>query len=120
MGQSVNFEFDGHRERSAFEVGDPKHCRGCVFLKTVDGVMGSQIDKCGEVVDGNVNNEVDGRRERGVIQKCVQNVGGKVNSGKMCPGLQEKCEGGEIWATSSATSSAINEAINPPTFIRSL
>ena len=85
MGESVIFEFDGHRERSAFEVGGPKHYRGWAFLKTVDDVLGSKIDKCVEVLIGNVNNEVDGRRERGVIQKCVQNVGGKVNSEKMLP-----------------------------------
>ena len=85
MGQSVNFEIDGHHERCALEVGGPKRGGDCVFLKTIDGVMGSKIDKCVEVVDGNVNNEVDGRRERGVIQKCVQNVGGKVDSEKMLP-----------------------------------
>ena len=85
MGQGVNFEIDGHHERSAFEVGGPKRGRDCVFLKTVDGVMGSKIDKCGEVVDGNANNEVDDRREGGVIEKSGPNVDGKVNSEKMLP-----------------------------------
>ena len=89
MGENVIFEFDGHRERSAFEVGGPKHYRGWVFLKTVDGVMGSKIDKCVEVVGGNVNNDVDGHRERCVFEKSGPNLGGNVNSEKMCMGLQK-------------------------------
>ena len=32
-------------------------------------MLGSQIDKCVEVVGGSVNNEVDGRRERGLFEK---------------------------------------------------
>ena len=51
--------------------------------------MGSKIDKCGEVVDGNVNNEVDDRREGGVIEKSGPNVDGKVISEKMATGPQE-------------------------------
>ena len=63
----------------------PKRGGDCGFEKTVDDVMVSKIYKCEEVVDGSVQNEVDGHREKRVIQQCVQNVGGKINSGKMLP-----------------------------------
>ena len=52
-------------------------------------MLGSKIDKCVEVVGGNVNNEVDGRRMRGVIEKSGPNVDGKVISEKMATGPQE-------------------------------
>ena len=83
VDESVDFEIDCHRERSAFPRNGPTRGGDCGFWKTVDGVIGSKIYKCLEVVGGNVQNEVDGHRERGVFEKSGPNVGGNVHSEQM-------------------------------------